>query len=240
MDRGIRRVAAGLVLLSAATVTGWVVYDVAARPVLEVNVTGSFEQVSRMELERTLAAVMAPGFFAVDVRRIQEAATALPWVRQVHVRRSWPNSVEINVEERVAVARWGDAWLMEADGTLFRPTSLYGTDALPRLRGPEGGQKRVLRAWTALGPAMDQLPAGRMHSIRLSSRGDWHITLQNGLELVTDQEPGRGLLVRIAPSLAHILGERLAQVERIDMRYGSGFAVRWRAQAQAQEGNGAS
>jgi len=240
MHRRLRKATAGLVLLSAAAVTGWVIYDVAARPVLEVKVTGSFAQVSRLELERTLAAVMAPGFFAVDVGRIQEVATTLPWVRQVHVRRSWPNSVEIRVEERVAVARWGTGWLLEADGTLFKPASLHGTNSLPRFQGPDGWQNRVLRAWRALGPAMIHLPAGTIDRVHVTSRGDWYITLQNGLELVTDEEPGQGLLVRIAPSLSHILGERLTQVERIDMRYGSGFAVRWRAQAEVHEGNGAS
>ena len=240
MNRGMRKAVAGVVLLCGAAVTGWVVYDVAARPVLEVKVTGSFVHVSRTELERTLATVMSPGFFAVDVSRIQEAAKTLPWVRQVHVRRRWPNSVEIKVEEREALAQWGDAWLVEADGTLFKPATLRGTDALPAFDGPRGEQQRVLKAWDELRPALAKIPGGDIRGLRLTERGDWYITLANGLELVTDQEPGHGLLVRIAPSLSHILGERLAQVERIDMRYGYGFAVRWRAQAKVQEGKGAS
>ena len=98
----------------------------------------------------------------------------------------------------------------------------------------------MLKAWAQLRPAVETLPAGEISALRVTERSDWYVTLHNGMELVTDQAPGQGLPVRIVPSLGHILGERLTQVERIDMRYGHGFAVRWRAQANVQEGNGAS
>lgn len=220
------------VLLAAGTVSAWVLYDMAARPLLSVNVTGVFAQVSREELEKRVAGAMEPGFFSVDVGRIRETAMAMPWVRSVTVRRVWPDSLDIEVEERQPLARWQDDELLEADGERFRPAAIEGLAGLPRFSGPEGSHRRVLDAWRQLRESLVHLPGGEIRKLHLSAQGHWYLTLGNGIELVTDREPGEGMLMQVAPVLNEILGEELARVARIDMRYGHGFAVEWKDDAQ--------
>ena len=50
----------------------------------------------------------------MDVSGIQESLQKLAWVDQVSVRRVWPDRLEIQVLEQLAVAHWGDNSYMNA------------------------------------------------------------------------------------------------------------------------------
>jgi cell division septal protein FtsQ len=58
----------------------------------------------------------------------------------------------------------------------------------------------------------------------------------NGLALVPRTPLDVAELARVAHALPRILGERLEQAARIDLRYANGFAVRWRDPRSSGEG----
>ena len=228
-NRGLRNLVAGVVVCAAGAVAAAVLYDVSARPITSVNVSGPFEHVDRAELEAAVAGTVEGGFFGADVEAISAAAHQLAWVRAVRVRLVWPDSLNIVIEERTAVARWSEKSLLETDGSVFTPSRLDDTANLPRLDGPPGTAKRVLGALRSLQPLTEGLIGGGIRALQLTGRGDWYATLDSGLELVMDRPADDESLRYVLPALGNILGERLVEVERIDMRYAHGFAVRWRA-----------
>ena len=85
-------------------------------------------------------------------------------------------------------------------------------------------------------PLTEPLAGGAVRSLRVSERGDWQARLDNGVRLVMDRGPDDRWVRQVVTSLGPILGERLVEVERVDMRYGHGFAVRWKV----DEGGGGS
>ena len=97
-----------------------VLNDVFNRHVLSVRVTGKLDHLARIELEAAVREQLrSASFFTVEVESLRRAAASLPWVRDVAVRRVWPDSVHIAVEERVAVVRWNDDALMEDDASIL-------------------------------------------------------------------------------------------------------------------------
>ena len=238
MSGGVRRtlVAAGLITGLAAA--SWpVAGDLMNRPVLSVRIAGEFQHVAREALEQAVLTELGGSrFFQVDVEAVRRAAQALPWVREVAVRRVWPDSLHIAVVERVAVARWNAAALLEDDASVFTPARPVKRDDLVRLEGPQGSQAEVLGAYMRLAPGLANL-AGGITRLSLSSRGQWELEFGSGLSLVPAAPLDAPEVVRFANSLPAVLGGDLERAARIDLRYANGFAVRWRAVDTQPEGS---
>jgi cell division protein FtsQ len=240
VSAGVRRTLAATGLLAGLAVAALpLAGDLVERQVLSVRIAGEFQHVAREALEASVRRNLAAGgFFAVDVEGVRRAALALPWVREVTVRRVWPDSIHIAVVERVAVARWNQDALLEDDGSMFTPTEGAGRYPLARLEGPSGSHLRVLGEYKRLATGLAMLGGG-VTRVSLSARGQWEIEFGNGLTLVPATPLDAAALQDFARALPGILGDRFERAARIDLRYANGFAVRWRDDdPQPEGGNG--
>ncbi|MFT5174250.1 MAG: cell division protein FtsQ [Gammaproteobacteria bacterium] len=201
--------------------------DLLNRHVLSVRVAGKFGHLSRLELETVVRErLTSDGFFAVDVESVRQAALSLPWVRDVSVRRVWPDSVHIDVEERVAMARWNGDALMEGDASIFKPRGGADAYVLPKLSGPSGQHVRVLAQFKHLSTGLRAIGGGVV-GLSLSERGQWEVNFASGMTIVPSTPFDVAALMQFSRMLPSILGDDLPRVARIDLRYANGFAVRW-------------
>ncbi len=232
--RGGSAVAITFLIALAAAVAALLIH-LNARPITSVRIAGEFVHVSRADMQQLMDEFLPSGFFDLDVAAVRREAQRIPWVRRISVRRIWPDSLHVAVVERVAVARWNDQALLEADGTRFGvdETSMNGNYA--NLFGPDGSEKLVLQRYEQMTPLAQALET-RISSLTLDRRGAWRLDLESGLAL----KLGRAdRLDRIAPYIAalpQILGDHFSDAASIDLRYSNGFAVRWRRKAEPQEG----
>jgi len=228
MAPATRRNALIAFLLVGLAAAAWPLLErVQGHTVNSVRVAGEFRYVSRDVLEQVVADQITKGFFEVDVEAVRSASRALPWVREASVRRVWPDSLHVAIVEREPVARWNDAYLLEADGTLFEPHGKASKLTLPQLFGPRQSEREVLAAFnrfrTVLGPL-----GGGIESLRLHERGGWHLVLANGTALVLAEGQDAATLRRFARAAAREIAEHLDRIEQVDLRYAGGFAVRLR------------
>ena len=236
--RRVRRAAPALLAVMVALgVAVPIVAGVVTFPVRSVLIGGEFARVSKADIERATAPLLGSGLFRIDVEALRRAALAVPGVREATVRRMWPDRVEIFVIERVAIARWAGGGFIEVDGTHFMPAHRGGPDeGLPLLTGPEGSHRRVLDLHVALERAL--APIGMTPvATELTPRGVLYATLDDGPRLVMRPGAVGGNAGTWARVLAQVMAGRLDQVERVDFRYPTGFAVRMRqgdAAAEAQ------
>ncbi len=216
----------GVLLLAVVTVP--VLPELWRQPLQSVRVTGPFVHVSKQALEDAIAPYIPHAFFMVDVFAIRRAARTIPWVADVSVRRVWPDRLDIEIRERVAVARWRDRELLEQDGNSFAPESLEPSASLPVLAGPEGGHYRVLERYRELDRITQRYLRVRVASLELNGSGSWVAGLANGIVVQLGPDTFDEFLPRYARAFPSALGARLEEVGEIDLRYGNGFAVRWR------------
>jgi cell division protein FtsQ len=198
-------------------------------PIDSVGVSGELRQVERAELEAVIQTTLASDFFDVDVAALRRAALSLPWVKDASVRRVWPEHLDIHISERQVVARWKSGGLVSVDGELFHPKRGRGLDLLPQLSGPIGQQGLVLNRYRELVTELAPLER-RVVRVAVDKRGNWNVGLEGGLALVLGAEAQQ--LNVISRALRRALSQRLAHVEKIDLRYANGFAVRWKASTQ--------
>lgn len=220
-------VAGGFLLLWAAVAA---VQRLPVFPLRQLIVTSRLDQVPRAQLEHTARTVLAGNFFTVDLDAVKSAFERLPWVRNVDVRRRWPDAIELALEEHKAVARWvpkeGEPRLVNEHGEVF----LAGTSAsLPGFAGPEGSAPRVLSRFAEFNSSLAVIDR-HLVSVHLSSREAWRLRLDDGvlLELGRDQpkHPLSERLTRFTETYSAARERLQASIGTVDMRYPNGFALR--------------
>ena len=194
-----------------------------------IVVGGDLDRVERSDIVNALQGRVRGTFFTVDLESVRALFEGIPWVRRAELRRSWPDCLEVRIEEQVPLARWGqrrDTQLVNADGQLFRGQS---DAALPLLAGPAGSEGEVARRYLAFRDALAPLGL-EPTQVMLSSRLAWQLRLSNGttVQLGRDSDRDRveDRLARFVAVFPQTLAKSRQQVDYVDLRYPNGFAAR--------------
>ena len=231
----------GLVLLGGAMVIGLVALRPEASlarleslmPIRHVRIEGAFANSVPEDFEKALSSWVRHGYFTVDLKTLEQAAIAIPWVNTAHISRLWPDTIVIEIDEQEPVARWGGAELLGAHGEAFkRPTEGADFSGLPLLSGPKGRERQVLEMMAALNEKLAdrQLQVAALH---LSNRLAWEASLSNGLEVAYGHQDPLVATDRALAWLPRLGEQRVAAIRKLDLRYSSGFAVIWKPAAPA-------
>lgn len=225
---------ADVLIFFAVAGLAWAAVTVVQRlpvfPLRQLVVTSGVSQVTQPQLEDAARAALAGNFFTVDLDTARDSFEKLPWVRRAEVRRRWPDTVELAVEEHRAVARWrgtdGESRLVNEFGEVFQAAAPAN---LPLFSGPEGSAPRVLarhREFSQMLATVGRQP----RAVILSAREAWQIKLDDGVlvDLGRDQAK-HPLQERLARFTTHYQAARAkagVHALLVDMRYPNGFALR--------------
>lgn len=228
-----------LVATAAALLTAVALWAVRwpALPVRTVAVRESLRHVQREELEQVLAGRFAGNFFSVNLERVRTGVEALPWVRRVSVRRKWPSSLELSIEEHRPVARWEDGvshagrneWVNSYGEIFAAVLSDEEAHRLPQVHGPTGTAPELIRRYGEFARILS--PIGQEPAlVRLSPRLAWQLKLGNGMlvELGREQmkSPIAGRLSRFVEAYPEWVEKRVPLPAVVDLRYRNGMALR--------------
>ena len=224
--------AAGVALAVAAV--AWVVQRPAfalQAVVVEPSVSVQpLQHVNRALLKSAGASRLHGNFFTVDLGAVRESFEQVPWVRRAQVRRIWPNTLRVGIEEHQPLAIWHDGRLVNRQGELFAANAAEAEaeGALLEFSGPPGSEAEVTRRWHSLREQLAPLSVAP-EAMTLSSRWAWSARLDNGTVLLLGREQGMPIDERVArwvaaaPTVQTRLNREIASV---DLRYQNGFAMR--------------
>lgn len=150
----------------------------------------------------------------VDLDDTRARLLQLPWIRDARVSRRLPDTIVVEVTERVPVAIWqndGRFVLIDAEGVPLEPVRLEAMPDLPRLIGPDAN-----RRYAALSTLLEAAPRLRPMITDATWIGQrrWDLHFQGGetLSLPEGEAEARRAL------------ERFAQLDQRDSLLGRGFA----------------
>lgn len=223
------RTIGAILLLSALAGVLWIWFGMVKLdrwPIRWLEVDGAFERVSAEQVRKAAAQWVDESFFSVDPQQVQAAARELPWVNQVVVEKTWPDTVRLTVSEYVPVAHWIDGQLIATNGDTFSVPGAERIQGLPRLAGPEGSAPQVIEAWLEYNDILQ--PTGQViELIRLDARGAWTLELAQGTTVNIGREDARLRMERLANAWYPLRDLRGMAPSRVDLRYSNGFAVQW-------------
>ncbi|MEZ0236792.1 MAG: cell division protein FtsQ/DivIB [Methylophilaceae bacterium] len=191
-------------------------------PLKEVKVEGELTHVTRDQIKLIVDRHLRGNFFTLDLIQARDAFQKLPWVRNVSVRRRWPDKLEVTVEEHRELARWGNIALVNSHGELFHAAS---DSELPVFFGPGNGVREVAEHYGSFSTLL--APTGmKIMQLALSPRRAWEIGTDSGMVIEVGREQMEARLKKFAGVYAKTLGSLNVKVAYADLRYPNGFAVR--------------
>jgi len=223
--RTLSRVAsAGFLLASLLTAYEvlWRVAQLNVFAVREIRVVGDVGHVTREQVETVIFRELRGNFFTMDLGAARGAFEKLPWVRQVDVRRRWPDRIDFVIEEHRAIARWGSTALVNDHGEIFEGAS---NQTLPVFSGPDGTSEEVVQKYRSFAHALAAI--GRhIDEVRLSPRRAWRVRLDDGTAIELGRDAVENRLAAFVAAYDRTVGQMQARTAYIDLRYANGFAVR--------------
>jgi cell division protein FtsQ len=221
----LNRISSGLITIAGVLIVYLIVSVVVRLPVFalrEIHVLDTSGHVTRAQVETIVRKEMKGTFFTLNLATVRRAFEKLPWVREVRLRRHWPDRLEVNVVEHVALARWGSIALVNTRGDVFQ--AAYD-GKLPVFVGPPGTSKEIAiqyeffrRNLSAIGttPVM----------VRVTPRRAWQVRLEGGPTLELGREDVEARLARYLDVHERTVGALKRRIDYVDLRYANGFAVR--------------
>jgi len=202
--------------------------DPGAFPLRQVRVEGELRNLTEADLQPLARAYLGQNFFVASLDDLRVALAADPWVEEVTVRRGWPDTVAIRLRERTAFGYWGEREAMvDVNGHRFHPGAVRQPGPWPRLIGPEGREKALIQAWREVRAQLD--PVGlTLVKLAQDERRAWWLTFDGGMEVYVGRDRFKERLQRLAHVYPRILAAQADRIAVVDLRYGNGFAVRWK------------
>jgi cell division protein FtsQ len=206
-------------------------------PLRDLSVSGTLAHTSRDDIQRALGG-FGGNFFAADLGALRSKLEALPWVRRVELRRVWPDQLEARLEEHVALARWGDAGLVNTFGEPYRGQLAADVAAqLPLFLGPPRTEREIARRYRRFADLLHPLEESPERVV-LTQRHAWQLRTSGGLQLELGRdgaEPVEARLARFVAGHGATLGRLNKRADsglrHVDLRYPNGFVLRvpeWR------------
>lgn len=224
-------VTVGLALLIALAV--WFAHPRIAGPTLtELVITGKLEHVSPQAVRATVRSALGSGFFTTDVSAVRAAVDALPWVETASVRRGWPHTLYIEINEETPAARWNGAGLMDARGHVFTLSGGQSWTGLPQLSGPDGSAAAVLAEYRTFGALLASKGLA-IRKLNVDARGAATLELSDGICVRLGRQLAEVRLERFSTVALQVLAGQITRVAYVDMRYTNGFAVGWSREISA-------
>lgn len=210
-----------------------------AAPISEVQFSGfsggAFNEeygsgVSEEELLAIAVPFMGSSYWEVNLEELRLAIEEHPWVRQAIVRKSWPETLWVGVDEYVPVARWNDNKLLTMDGSLFEVESQAVFNNLPRfsLRWLEQPSRAMVsdlvREFNQLQLVLRELSL-KIEEIEMLTTNNLRVSSHDGPVIFLGTQDHQLRLDRLRVFAESIGINQLRRFESIDLRYSNGIAV---------------
>ncbi len=222
-QRLLSRVLLVLTLVSIVVLCAgiWRMLDVPLRGfVIDGELTGG----ERLELQQALATMQLRGILSTSLTSVAQTVRALPWAREISVRRQWPDKLVVTLHKANPVARWGEDQYLSAFGDLLSlPDNYVG---LPRFDVSVASPVAAMEVYRLL----DQILARENLSIQelqQNPQGEWRLSLVRGPLVVLGAEQLNERMHRFLLLYRRVLSQEEQPAAYIDARYTNGLAVRY-------------
>lgn len=170
--------------------------------------------------------VIANSFTTVSLDNVADEIAQIDWVDKVSLRRSWPDTLIVDVKPHKPIARWNKASFISANGSIFDETA-QSIMNLPQLYAEKGQEKQVmhfyLQAVEVLNPYQIKIDA-----LHFTGAGTWKLLLSNDLIVHVDNVEPASKMQHFIETLNSDLRSRKSQIAAADLRYPHGFAIQWK------------
>ena len=191
-------------------------------PIKAISIKGQYQHIEQDQVDLIASDYIVGNFFSVDLSRTRNAFKRLTWVREASIRRNWPDTLEVTIEEHKAIARWGKIGLVNNYGEIFNAAT---QEELPIFFGQDQHVKEITDKYMEMNKILGK-ELMQVGTINLSERLSWEITTNNQMRVILGKHKIINKLNLFTDNYQTILAELKNRIEYVDLRYKDGFAVK--------------
>lgn len=193
-------------------------------------------------VEATITGQLQGNFFTIRLDEAQKLIENTPWVRRAQLKRVWPDTLQVKIEEQQPLAYWNESDMINTWGEPFAANEAILADetVLPQLTGPANSERLVVQRYAEVAQWLSPLGLS-IQQLHLSPRYAWEVVLSGDVRLRLGRDPAADIadfhgtsgamhfaarlerFVQAWPSLIERLDGR--KLKSADLRYSNGFAV---------------
>jgi cell division protein FtsQ len=196
----------------------------------QLKIKGKFRYLDPVAVERVVKSKTLGNFFTIDLQDIKNRCEQLPWVQRADVRREWPNTLLILLEEQQPVMRWGkDQWVNAYGEVVKLPTNINFDPRISLLGNPKDAKLMMRRAleWEGrlknTGLQITGLALSDSHAYRLQLQ---QLPDSPPFELLLGRREVEERLDRFLMLYETQLRADGVTLQRVDARYPDGLAIK--------------
>lgn len=250
-------VTVGLVLLLAAALVTDRLFRPDAFRFETISLRGKVNYIDTQGLLGDLKTALGGNYFSVDLDKIEAVMQSHPWVKDFSVRRKWPKTLQLWVEEYRPVAQWRSEstgekplWLTATGEVVELDAPAEELAALPRLSGDADQAAAIWETWQRWSQRLNRVGLA-LAALDYSPSQVWRAQVVSLVEAAPASvlSVDRGAFAndqlldfqlkllaenadqQLADFLDAVHGhfqQQLAEIQHVDLRYHHGFAVKWR------------
>ena len=190
-------------------------------PLRTVRLDAAPERVEAEQILQVVRNEARGNLLTVDIDRLRASLEKLPWVRNVSIRREFPDGLVLQLVEHQAIARWNNVALVDRQGEVFQAGS---EQQLPVFAGPDGAAAEITQRYGQFSQQLAGLGL-QVTRLALSPRHAWQLQLSNGMVLELGREDMQLRLARFVGVYPYSLAAVAGKGKYVDLRYRNGFAV---------------
>jgi len=205
-------------------------------PIKKIRAQGEFDKVTEQMILDAVKDDVNGGYLKINVHNLQTKIEKLAWVKRASVRRVWPDSIVVTIEEQKAYAIWKNKGLLNNLGEQFEP-KVIGDMHLPILNGPDNLNIKVMNKYKIFESILNKIDLS-ISVFNLDDRRAVTMQLSNNIKVSLGRSEYQKRLKRFITAYKLSLNKYANNIEYIDMRYTNGFSIKWKDNTQtAKAGN---
>ena len=223
----IKQIIIIFVFLLPLILIGLVTYDNFNQSIDRVVINGEFNYLSERDVIDLIDENVQTGFLTLDLPELNRKIVEQDWIRSSSIRRSWPATLIVNIEEEIPVARWGEQQILNNVGDYIDVINKDSVSHLPVIFSQDGDTKEIIKIYQLISELLG--PVGlRIDEVESDNAGSWTLTVVSDIKIIL----GRDQLVEKLQRLQSVWMAELSSQEKninvIDLRYPNGLAVKWK------------
>ena len=215
------------VFLLPLILIGLVTYDNFNQSIDRVVINGEFNYLSERDVIDLIDENVQTGFLTLNLPDLNRKIVEQDWIRSSSIRRSWPATLIVNIEEEIPVARWGEQQLLNNVGDYIDVINKDSVSHLPVIFSQAGDTKEIIKIYQLISELLG--PVGlRIDEVESDNAGSWTLTVVSDIKIILGRDQLVEKLQRLQSVWMAELSSQEKNINTIDLRYPNGLAVKWK------------
>ncbi|MFK5893886.1 MAG: FtsQ-type POTRA domain-containing protein [Pseudomonadota bacterium] len=242
-----------LLFISLVIVSSWLgvnyLFEKGSFPVKQIAMVNKLHEQDVDKLQELITDEIDGGFFSLDIEKLRKNLEKLAWIDTVSLRKKWPDTLQLDIHEKQVAARWIASntkkrtikklkqvnWdkqsLISDKGVLFKTAltqqQYKKINKLAIYSTPDELSMNGLQKCQNITQIIKTVNLHVMHCFQ-DQRRSWFLKLNNGFDVFLGQQQILQRTEIFIAAYQQILNIYEKNIEKIDLRYTNGFAIKWK------------